>query len=152
MRVAVVWHQHDTLGLRVHLVRELAKTFGIILLRPSIRHRHVPLTGPRLKDQEEIGHAVANILTVLVSHRPGSRRDRRADLADPLLAGLLQAHHRTLGVLRPLVHCQHLLPLPDKLRVGLGRKAPRLAPPRFEFVFFSVRRTVWYEIGSTYAH
>jgi hypothetical protein len=74
-----------------------------------------------------MGHAVANILAVVVSHLPGSRRDRRANLADQLLAGLVQAHDRALRIIRPLIHFQHILPLPDEVGVGLGRNAPLLA-------------------------
>jgi hypothetical protein len=142
MRVEVVLHQHDNPRIGVHLVRELAKALGIILFRASIRHLHVSLAGQRLKDHEEIGHAVANVLAVVASHLARCRRHGGADLADQLLAGLVQAHDRTLGVIRPLVHLQHVLHLPDELGIGFRRNAPLLAQPRLEFVFFSVRRTV----------
>jgi len=46
-------------------------------------------TGQRLKDHEKVGHAVANILTVVVSHLPRSGRDRREYLADSWQVSLL---------------------------------------------------------------
>src|SRR4029077_19433869 len=77
------------------------------------------------------------------------RRQRLHDLADQLLAGLVQADQRPLLVVGPVVDLQHVLHRTDKLGVGLGRDAPLLLQPRLEFVFFSTRRTVSVEILST---
>ncbi len=151
VRVQIVLHQHDHLGIRVHLVRELAEAFGIILPRPSIRHLYVSLPGQWLEDHEQIRHAVANVLVVVTSDLPWSGRHGRLLFADQLLARLVQAHYRTGRIIRPLVHLQHVFHLPNELGVGLRWNAPLFAQPRLEFIFFSVRRTVSFERASTYS-
>jgi len=142
MCVEIVLHQDDDLSVRVDLVGEMAKAFSVILLGPSFRHHHVTLPGQRFKHHEEVGHALANVLIVIMGRLSGTARLGGAGLADQLLAGFVQTHHRTSGVIGPLVHLQDVLHLPDKFGVGLGRNTPLLAQPRLEFVFLSVRRTV----------
>ena len=70
--------------------------------------------------------------------RAGARlrghRDR--DLADELLARLVQTDYRMSGVVRDLVDLKHVLHVPDEVRIGLGGEAPRPHDPGLDVVFF----------------
>jgi hypothetical protein len=71
----------------------------------------------------------------------GPARQRRAHLADDLLAGLVQADLRALRVVGQLVDPQHVLHLADELAAAARRVPPALLLPGLQLVFFSTRRT-----------
>src|SRR5262249_6549249 len=82
---------------------------------------------------------------VLVIHRgrmPRPGPPGWPDLAEQLLARLVEAHHGVLRVIRPQVGLDHVLHAPDVVGVRLGREAPRLDDPWLDVVFFSGWRTV----------
>src|SRR4029077_4703298 len=69
-------------------------------------------------------------------------RDWRARLGNELLRGLVQAHQRVIGIVRPSVDGQHIFHGGYEGAVGLRRDDPALPAMRLETVFLSVRPIV----------
>jgi hypothetical protein len=110
--------------------------------QPSEVHRRAPLghldvaaAGQRLVHHEQVHRPVADVLVVDPLGLAGARRDRRPGVADELLARLVEADHRAVGVVGALVDLQHVLHLADELRVGLRRDAPLPLQVRLQLVF-----------------
>src|SRR3981081_897112 len=66
----------------------------------------------------------------------------RARLGNELLRGLVQAHQRVIGIVRPSVDGQHIFHGGYEGAVGLRRDDPALPVMRLETVFLSVRPIV----------
>ena len=81
---------------------------------------HLAPAAQRLGDQEQVGHAVARVLVVVARRLPRRGGQRRARLAEQLLAGLVQADQRARRVVGPVVDVEHVLHVPDELGVGFG--------------------------------
>ena len=73
---------------------------------------------------------------------PRRRGDGIARLGDHLLRRFVEAHHRTLRIMRSLIDLQHVFHIGDEPRVGVRRDHPLLLEMRFENVFLSVRPIV----------
>src|SRR4029450_12431105 len=78
----------------------------------------------RLADQEPVAHAPTLVLVVLAWRPPRRQRQGRADLAEELAAGLIQAELRATRVIGAGVDRQHVLHPPAELGVVLGWDAP----------------------------
>jgi hypothetical protein len=78
-------------------------------------HRDMTPPGQGLAGQKQARNPVAGIDVVDALHRTWSRRKGLSGLADQLLEGLVQAHHRTLGILRAVVDLQHIFHVVDEL-------------------------------------
>src|SRR5215213_2899298 len=141
VRVQVVHHQHDLLRLRVPFVHQQANGFREIDGRAPLRDAHVPLPGQRLAHHEQVRRPLPLVFVVGPRRPAWGGRHRHARLGDQLLAGLVQADLRSLGVAGPLVDLQHVLHLAHEVRALLGRDHPLLLAPRLEVVFLSVVRT-----------
>src|SRR4029450_12547376 len=114
-----------------------------------VADRHLPPAGKRLTDQEQVAHPLPHILVVLPRRAPRRDRPGRADLAEELAAGLVQADLRTQRVVGAGVDLKHVLHPPAELAVLLGWAAPALGQPRLELVCCKTWRTVSYDTDST---
>ena len=130
----------------------ISRTLGPIFPRSPFCYFDASLAGQGLEDHKQIGDPVASVFMVVSSRSTGSNRHRHSRLTDQLLARLVQANLRTLWVIRPFVHVQHVLHVPDELRILLGRNTPLLLQPRFKFVFFRTPRTVSYDNEAIYSN
>src|SRR5205814_3767212 len=93
--------------------------------------------------------AAADVLEVEPLRLARRGRHGLPDLADQLLARLIQAHLRPPRVVGPVVDLQHVFHRADELGVRLRRDAPLLPQPRLELVFLSTCRTVSSAMVST---
>src|SRR5262249_2243896 len=91
---------------------------------------------------EQIASALPLVLVIDAGGSPRRGGHRQSDLADQLLARLVQTNYRMSGVVGELVHLKHVLHVPDEVGVGLGGKAPRPYDPGLDVVFLSASRTV----------
>src|SRR5712691_449721 len=96
----------------------------------------------RSKHHEEVGGAVALVLVIETGWASRFHRDRHARFGNQLLARLVQAHQRTIGIAWPRVDGQHVFHRRYERAVGLRRDDPLLSAMRPESVFFSVRPIV----------
>jgi len=142
MRVQVVEDQHDLLRLWVMHVHQLPDRFGPVHHRAPLGDLHVAPPGQRLKEEEKVGHSVADLFIVAPLRLTGRGWDRRAALSYQLLADLIHADLGPVRVVGAGVEFQDLFHLGDKLAAVLGRNAPLFLQPRLRFVFLSVWRTV----------
>src|SRR6266508_5490736 len=145
----VVLDQHDLLGVGVVDVEEVLDAVRPVDAGAPRADHDVPPAAQRLADQEQVAHAAALVLVVLPGWLPWRTGQGRGDLCEELAAGLVQAHLRPLGVIRPGVDVQHVLHPPDEFGILLGRDAPALGQPRLEAVCFKAWRTVSYDTDST---
>ena len=88
------------------------------------------------------GGAVTLVLVVDAGCTSSFHRDWRARLGNELLRGLVQAHQRVIGIVRPRVDGQHIFHSGYEGAVGLRRDDPALPAMRLETVFLSVRPIV----------
>src|SRR5262245_29329540 len=95
-----------------------------------------------------MAHALALILVVHLGAAP-TRPSRRPHLAKQLLAGLVEADHRVVRIIRQHVGLDHVLHAPDELGIGVRRDAPGFDDPWLDVVFFSAWRTVSIPTRST---
>src|SRR5215510_13850494 len=95
-----------------------------------------------------MAHALALILVVHLGAAP-TRPSRRPHLAEQLLAGLVEADHRVVRIVRQHVGLDHVLHAPDVLGIRVRRDTPGLDDPRLDVVFFSAFRTVSMPTRST---
>src|SRR5659263_166577 len=75
---------------------------------------------------------------------------RNTGLTNQLFGRFIHANHRPHWIIRSPINIQNLFHGCYKLSVFFGRNNPTYYFPRLKFVFFSVRRTVSYEISSVY--
>src|SRR5262245_5776543 len=142
VRVEVVLHQPDLLGPGVVGLDQLPHALGIVPPRTPLGDTDVPPAPQRLTHQELVADPFTLVL-VIHSRRPARpRRAGRPDLAEQLLAGLVEADHRIPRVVGPHVGLDHVFHPPDELGVGARRDAPGPDDPRLDVVFFRAWRTV----------
>src|SRR5262245_29142129 len=135
--------QHPDLHRRgVVDLDQFAHALRVVAAGAPLRHLDVPPAAQRLAHQQLMTDALALVLVVHPRHPAGPGRLRRPDLAEELLARLVEADHGVLRVVRQQVGLDYVLHPPDVVRVGLWRHAPGRDDPRLDVVFFSAWRTV----------
>src|SRR5262249_14761007 len=149
VRVQVVLHQPDFLGAWVKHVHQLAHALRIVSPRAALAHLDVPPAAERLAHHQLVTDALAFVLVVLLGRAAGQRRQRRPDLAEQLLARLVEADDRVRRVVRQQVCPDHVFHPPDVFGIDLRRHAPSLNDPWVNVVFFSACRTVSVETVRT---
>src|SRR5438045_2673957 len=99
--------------------------------------RSVTLTcrQPSSGAHEQIGDAIAFVFVIVTRWLSRFSGDRRARLDDQLLGGFVEAHERTLRIVRPLIDFQQVFHGGDKGRVSVRWNHPLLLAMRFENVF-----------------
>ena len=80
-------------------INEVAEHLSEVLFRTVRTHRHMPPAREWLKAHEETPHALPLILVVIAFYVPWFGWDGDACLAHQLLAGLIQAHLRIMGII-----------------------------------------------------
>src|SRR5258708_8793258 len=140
--VEIVLHQHDLRRVGKMHVRQIPERMGIIDGGVAVGHFHMPPPFQRGEHHEQIGDAIAFVFVIVTRLASRLRGDRRARLDDQLLRGFVEAHERTLRIVRPLIDLQHVFHVGHKGRAGVRRDHPLLLAMRFENVFFSVRPIV----------
>jgi len=132
MGVQVVHHQHDALRAGIVDIDQLADHMREVDGGALVRHRHMPPPPQRFGEHEQVGDAVAHVLVVLPCRQPRCWGQRRADLADELLARFIEADLREARVVGPLVDGEDILHLTDEGGTTRRRQAPAGGQPRLE--------------------
>src|SRR6516164_8697166 len=140
--VQVVLHQADLLRPGVMHVHQIPDTAGVVPPRAAFAHPDMPPTPQRLTHQQLVADALALVLVVHPGRATRSGPLGRSHLAEELLAGLVEAHHRVHRVVGQQVGLDHVLHPPDILGVGRGGDAPGRDDPGLDVVFLSACRTV----------
>src|SRR5262245_40311273 len=149
VRVQVVLNQSDLLDLGVMHLDQLAQALGIVAPRASRAHPDVSPAPQRLAHHQLVADPLALVLVVLLGQTARPGRQRLADLAEQLLAGLVEAHHRVGRVVRQHVGLDHIFHPPDVLGVGLGRYTPGVDDPGLDIVVLRAWRSVSVLMAST---
>ncbi len=145
VRVEVVEHQHDALGLGIVLVDQLLDQARPVAPGALGGDANLALAAERLAGDEHIRDAVADVLVVVAGLPPGPRRAWLAALGDQLDRQFIQANQRPPGIQRAGVNLEQVVHPPDEVAIGLRREAPAFGQPGLQDGFFSGRRTVSYD-------
>lgn len=135
--VQVVHHQHNFLSFRIMHINQLANHMGKIDLRPPPSYLDMSPAVQRLEQHEQVGRSITLIFIIDALRPPRLHGNRCANFLHQLFALLVQAYHGALGVIRPLVHFQHVFHRGYEISVLLRRNHPLLFQPRLEVVFFT---------------
>src|SRR5262245_9579685 len=149
MGIEVVLHQPDLPGPWVMHFHQLPNAPGIVLAGPSVAHLDVTPAPQRLAHHQLIADALAFVLVILLGRAARPAQQRLSDLAEQLLAGLVEADHRVARVVRQKVRPDHVFHPPDVLGVCLRRDAPSLDDPGLNVGCLSALRTVSMLMEST---
>jgi hypothetical protein len=122
----VVLHQHDLLGIGVVDIDQVLDAVRPVDAGAPVADHDVAPASQRLGHQEQVAHAPALILVILSGWSARRHRVGRADLAEQLAAGLVQADLGAARVIRAGGDRQHVLHPPAELGILLGRDAPAL--------------------------
>ena len=109
VRVQVVLHEHDLVGLRKMNVAQVLENAGIIDRRAPLGDLHMPKAFEWRKQHEQVGGAVALILVVVASRLAGPHGQRHSSLGDQLLGGLVEADQRPARIVRTVIDLEHIL-------------------------------------------
>ena len=139
--VEVVHHQGDACGVGI-ASGDVVEEARPVLLGPALGHLGQAPSGQRFGRHEHGAGAAASILVVLAGLPSRRRRDRCARLADQLPRRLVHADDGEVRIVRTPINVEHLLHPRREVGIALRRDHPADAPPRFEGVFFNIRRTV----------
>jgi hypothetical protein len=135
MRVEVVYHHADSLGLWVEIVYEVAHHCGELRLSAALGRPHLSSALEGFEGHEHVGRSPALILGVDALWLAGLGGKRLSHLGQQLAGPLVKAHHLLLRIVGLLVEVQHLLHPPHEGSVLLGRDHPLLDQVRLEFIF-----------------
>src|SRR5215210_213168 len=104
-----------------------------------VLNAHVAFAGQRLKGHVNLGHTSSDVLTMLYRGAIGF-----ALLCEfnKLPRRFIEANHRMVLIIGPLINTEHLFHAADKLRTPAFRNHPLLYPPGLDFVFFSTVATL----------
>src|SRR5208282_5554343 len=151
MRVEVIHDQHYNGGLWVYGQQQITDEQRPVGSRPLIADLYDSFASQRFHRHENIGRAATLVFTIVFRNGTRTRGELDADLCDQLLAALIHANHGSAGIVRTMVHFQHIFHRGHEFGRRSRRQAPALLQPGLEFVFFSVRRTVSCESSVTYS-
>ena len=142
MRIQIVAHQDHFFGIGVVLLQQVLDLLAPIDLGSVGPHRDFPPVGQRFGKKKIHRRSVASILIVIPFRLAPIAFDRGFYLFNQLGRLLIHANHRIAGIIRSLIHRQHILHMGDKIGIVLGRNHPAFSQVRLQFVFLSVRRMV----------
>jgi hypothetical protein len=142
MRVEVVHHQHDPLGLGVLPIDQIVDEPSPILTLSLLGHFKVAPARQGLEGEKQVGHSLAAVLVIFALDTTRTSTERLAFVLQQLFARLVHTDHRPLSIVWTLVDVQDVFHPIDELAVRLRGNAPTLLQMGLELVFFSVRRTV----------
>lgn len=107
------------------------------------------LTRQGLDGQEDTGDAATFIFVVNAVRATRSGWQRRPGFPDQLAGSFIHADHGMESIIPLSIDIEHLLHTRHKLATASGWNHPLLLLPGLQFVFFSTRRTVSWEMAST---
>src|SRR5919108_5986790 len=149
MRVQVVLHQANPLGLGAMPVHQLPDTFGIVSPRTAFCHLHMTPPPQRFAQHQLMADPLPLILIIDPGRPTPARPLCRSHLTKQLLARFIEAHHGIARVVGQHIGLQHILHAPDELRVRLGGDTPGPDDPGLNVIFFSACHTVTVLMVST---
>ena len=148
MRIEIVQHQHDLVRLRKEIIDQVLHTMSKINLGSPFCHFDVTPTTQRLEEQKEIARAIAFVLVIKALWASRLGRQWTAFLSNQLNRMFVKTNLRSFRIVRRGIHVQNILHAPNKVAAYLG-DAPLFLAPGLQLVFFSVRRTVSSDTGSS---
>ena len=116
-----------------------------VLFGFSSGNRHPALSRQWFTGKENIAHAAAPIFIVVPGRNPPRCRHGDSRFPNQLFGGFVHAYNWIPWIKGALVNLQHPFHAGNKIAVLLRRNYPPFTPPRLEFVFFRMRRTVSWE-------
>src|SRR5258706_3283533 len=146
VRVQVILHQADVLGLRVDLIDEPAHHLGVVVHGALRSHLDVPPAGQWLNQHEQVARATAFVLVIHALRLAWLNRNRRLHISMPHHRLFIQADGRILRVILLLVQVEHIFHGRYELASDCGQ-APVFMLPGFEFVFLS---SSWMVLGEMF--
>ena len=149
MSIQIIHHQDNFFSIRITLVQHVFDIFCPVNLGSSFSYGDISYTGKRLNIKKYLCHAISHIFIIHEYRMPGSRRNRRRNLADQLLAGFVQAYHWTPGIIWPMIDFQDIFHPSYEFGVLIRRNFPVFAPVRLKFIFFRVLQTVIADTAGT---
>src|SRR5699024_9261935 len=149
VRVQVIPYQDDLLRVWVVVIKQRLDLFGQVDGGFRWAHRNLAPAAQGFGEHEMGDTAQALVFIVDAPGLSGLHRQWSACFADQLGGLLVETDHRSQGIVRALIHRQHIFHGGDKRRILLGWNHPILTAVRFEFVFLSARITVGAEMEST---
>src|SRR6185436_1070660 len=96
------------LRFRKMKVDKVAQTVSKINLRPLVGDFDMPPRLQRSEKDKQITGTIAFILIIIFGHIAGTNRQRQAGFFGVLLAALVKADLRSLGVVGPMVDLKHI--------------------------------------------
>lgn len=109
-------------------ITDLAHAFGKVRCCAALRDLHFAPWPVDVQEDEEVGRAVAPVLSVVAFQLSGFGRNRLAHLADQLGWAFVEANHRPLGIGRFRIEIEHILHARDIFGIDLGKRIPISAP------------------------
>src|SRR5579859_4078236 len=149
MRVQMIHHQANTLGLGIDLINQPAD--GCREIQPGASLGHFQTTETRLgfNEDKQVGGPQPLIFIIAASGRPWFERQWLAYLPMHDQWFLVKADHWLAFLIGLSIQMQDLLHRGNLLCIYSGN-APLLMLPRLQFIFFSNWRIVSGEIDRTY--
>src|SRR5262245_32791094 len=97
----------------------------------------MPPATQRLTEEQLIANTLPLVFVIDSCRSPRTTAAARTNLAEQLLACLIETDDRILRIIRQLIRLNHVFQPPHEFRIGIRRYAPRGNHPGLEVVFFS---------------
>ena len=150
MRVEVIHHHINAVGIGIQDVNRITHCISEMLFGSTGSHQHMPSPCFGFDQHEQVASAVAFVFVVLSIAVARFHGYRFPQIAQQLNAFFVKTDHRTLGGKRLLIQRQNVFHAFQKQ----GRDAwntPTFHSPRFKDVFFNTVRIVVSDTVSTIA-
>jgi uncharacterized protein YjeT (DUF2065 family) len=149
MSIQIVLDDDNGLSFWEKFVNQVAHGVSIVNLRPLLCCQDVSPSNQGLEKHEEIACAISLVFVVITLWLSWLRRQWKTLFDNQLNQFLVEANHRTLGIVRRCVQTQNIFHSPHKLGTNGGYAPLFPLHPRLKFLFFNSNRTVSREMLST---
>ena len=146
MRIEIIHHQHDFLGMGVMKINDLTHKQNPVLFGAPLAHLHLTGSCFWFHTYEEATHSFPFIFVVHPLIDPFFHRKWLSGMSQKLFTSFIQTQLWKTLIIRTLVDLQHIFHVIDKVRIRFCRDAEGLLQPGFEFILFNVTHTVWWLI------
>ena len=143
--VQIIHNQPNFDGIRVTLVKHLLDLLRQVFPGSVLSHRDMAPTGQGLHFHENFDHPISDVLIVHPQRLSRLAGDRLMDFADQLLAGLVHANYRIIGIILQVINLQNIFHRRYKGCAPFRRNFPVFAEVRLKFIFFNTLCTVMCE-------
>ena len=144
----VVADPRDALGRRKVHIPQFLEEGGKVLPLAMGGHLHPAPAQAGCSHHAQVAVSLALLCVVLAGPLSGPGGLRRSHVCMQRRGQLVYADDRLAGIQGTRIGVQHLLHGADEVPIGRGLQAPRLWPPRLQFVCCRVCRTVSWAIES----